>query len=50
MGVFHEESTRSKGRENSMIDLDRLTDEELRELQAEYRELCDRSPDAANLP
>jgi hypothetical protein len=25
-----------------MIDLDRLTDEELRELEAEYKKLCDR--------
>jgi hypothetical protein len=25
-----------------MIDLDRLTDEELRELEAEYKRLCDR--------
>jgi hypothetical protein len=39
-GVLHKE------RENSMIDLDRSTDEELRELQAEYRELGDRRPDA----
>jgi low affinity Fe/Cu permease len=31
-----------RGARNSMIDLDRLTDEELRELEAEYKKLCDR--------
>ena len=30
------------GARNSMIDLDRLTDDELRELEAEYKKLCDR--------
>lgn len=30
------------GARNSMIDLDRLTDEELRELEAEYKKLCER--------
>jgi low affinity Fe/Cu permease len=32
----------ARGARNSMIDLDRLTDEELRELEAEYKKLCDR--------
>jgi low affinity Fe/Cu permease len=31
-----------RGARNSMIDLDRLTDDELRELEAEYKELCER--------
>ena len=31
-----------RGARNSMIDLDRLTDEELRELEAQYKRLCDR--------
>lgn len=31
-----------RGARNSMIDLDRLTDEELRELEGEYKRLCDR--------
>jgi low affinity Fe/Cu permease len=31
-----------RGARNSMIDLDRLTDEELRELEAEYKRLCER--------
>jgi low affinity Fe/Cu permease len=31
-----------RGARNSMIDLDRLTDEELRELEAQYKSLCDR--------
>ena len=30
------------GARNSMIDLDRLTDDELRELEVEYKKLCDR--------
>src|SRR3954469_12162708 len=31
-----------KGARNSMIDLDRLTDEELRELETDYKKLCER--------
>ena len=31
-----------RGARNSMIDLDRLTDEELRELEEEYKKLCER--------
>jgi low affinity Fe/Cu permease len=31
-----------RGARNSMIDLDRLTDEELRELETEYKKLCER--------
>jgi low affinity Fe/Cu permease len=31
-----------RGARNSMIDLDQLTDEELRELEAEYKRLCGR--------
>ena len=31
-----------RGARNSMIDLDRLSDEELRQLEAEYKRLCDR--------
>jgi low affinity Fe/Cu permease len=31
-----------RGARNSMIDLDRLTDEELRELEVEYKKLCER--------
>jgi low affinity Fe/Cu permease len=31
-----------RGARNNMIDLDRLTDEELRELEAKYKKLCDR--------
>jgi low affinity Fe/Cu permease len=31
-----------RGARNNMIDLDRLSDEELRELEAEYKRLCDR--------
>jgi low affinity Fe/Cu permease len=31
-----------RGARNSMIDLDRLSDEELRELEAEYKRLCER--------
>jgi low affinity Fe/Cu permease len=34
-----------RGARNSMIDLDRLTDEDLRELEAEYKRLCDRRID-----
>jgi low affinity Fe/Cu permease len=37
-----------RGARNSMIDLDRLSDEELRELEAEYKRLCDRRIDKAN--
>jgi low affinity Fe/Cu permease len=31
-----------RGARNNMIDLDRLSDEELRELEAEYKRLCER--------
>jgi low affinity Fe/Cu permease len=31
-----------RGARNSMIDLDRLSDEELRQLEAEYKRLCGR--------
>jgi len=31
-----------KGARNSMMDLDRLTDEELRELEEQYKRMCDR--------
>ncbi len=31
-----------RGARNSMIDLDRLSDEELRELEGEYKKLCER--------
>ncbi len=31
-----------RGARNSMIDLDRLTDDELRQLEGEYKKLCDR--------
>jgi low affinity Fe/Cu permease len=33
---------------NSMIDLDRLSDEELRELEGEYKRLCDRHINKSN--
>lgn len=36
-----------RGARNSMIDLDRLTDEDLRELEAEYKKLCERHIDKA---
>ncbi len=37
-----------RGARNSMIDLDRLSDEELRELEAEYKKLCDRRVNRSN--
>ena len=39
-----------RGARNSMIDLDRLTDDELRELEAEYKKLCERHVNKANGP
>ena len=32
----------AKGARNSMIDLERLSDEDLRQLEEEYKKLCDR--------
>ena len=37
-----------RGARNSMIDLDRLSDQELRELEAEYKKLCDRRVNRSN--
>lgn len=37
-----------RGARNSMIDLDRLTDEEMRELEAEYKKLCERHVNKAD--
>jgi low affinity Fe/Cu permease len=37
-----------RGARNSMIDLDRLSDEELRELEAEYKKLCERHVNKTN--
>lgn len=37
-----------RGARNSMIDLDRLSDEELRELEAEYKRLCERHVNKAS--
>lgn len=37
-----------RGARNSMIDLDQLTDEELRELEAEYKRLCGRRASKSN--
>lgn len=34
-----------RGARNSMIDLDRLSDEEMRELEAQYKRLCERHVD-----
>jgi low affinity Fe/Cu permease len=33
-----------RGARNSMIDLDKLSDEQLHELEGEYKRLCDRDP------
>ena len=38
----------ARGARDSMIDLDRLTDEELRELEAEYKRLCGRRVSKSN--
>ena len=35
----------TKGARNRMIDLDRLTDEQLKELEAEYKRICDQDVD-----
>ena len=39
-----------RGARNSMIDLERLTDEELRELEAEYKKLCERHINKSSKP
>jgi low affinity Fe/Cu permease len=39
-----------RGARNNMIDLDRLSDEELRELEAEYKRLCERHVNKSHDP